>query len=174
MFFYKTLITLYKKYLPMTQSQYDHARETCLDSAIKILKYHHLLDEETQLDDRFSSVRWRVSSILNHDFMLAASVLCFYIKLCNTGKNMETCENIRPLLRKSHEIWLRSSNASKEAQKAVQSLDIILGIQHVIEEKEVSGAFSNNQNFLAQFNNPESWPACQGRFISLLSKAIVS
>jgi hypothetical protein len=122
MFFHKMLITLYKKYLlvSMTQFQYDHAREICLGSAINILKYQHLLDEETQLDSRFSSVRWRVSSILNHDFMLAASVLCFYIKLHNGDKkvtmNPDTIENIRPILRKSHEIWLRSATASKEAQ----------------------------------------------------------
>ncbi|KAF4626663.1 hypothetical protein G7Y89_g11495 [Cudoniella acicularis] len=168
MFFHKMQIILYKKYLSasMTQSQYNHAREVCLDSAMKILEYQHLLDEETQLDGRLSSVRWTYSSILNHNFMLAASVLCFYIKQYD-GKDrgvidQETFQKIRSLLRKSHEIWLRSSTASNEAQKAVQSLSIILGIQHLGEDEVVANHSSDgSEDLFSLFNNPDSWPAYQ-------------
>jgi hypothetical protein len=182
MFFHKMQIILYKKYLSasMTQSQYNHAREVCLDSAMKILEYQHLLDEETQLDGRLSSLRWTYSSILNHDFMLAASVLCFYIKQYNGNDkdfiDQDTFEKIRSLLRKSHEIWLRSSTTSNEAQKAVQSLSIILGIQHLGEDEVITNHLSDGSaDFFARFNNPASWPVYQGKeSVSPLSKSILS
>jgi hypothetical protein len=176
MFFHKMLITMYKKYLTpsMIDSRYDHAREVCLDSAIKILKYQHLLDEETGSEIRFSSARWRVSSLLNHDFLLAASVLCFYIKLYNGSKGVtvdqELSEMIGSLLAKSHEIWLRCSTASKEARKAVQSLNIILEKRNTGEDEEIDLDFPYSSiDFLAQVNNPANWPASQDKkFASLI------
>jgi hypothetical protein len=73
-----------------------------------ILGYQHLLDEEIQLEGRLSSIRWAYSSIINHDFMQAASVLCLYIKQFDGNDNdiidQEILQRILSLLRKSHEI----------------------------------------------------------------------
>ncbi|EXJ92230.1 hypothetical protein A1O3_00780 [Capronia epimyces CBS 606.96] len=171
-FSHRMQIILYKKYLlaSMTQSQYHHAREVCLDSAMRILEHQHLLDEETELDGRLSSVRWTYSSIINHDFMLAVSVLCFYIKRYNENNKVvdqETFQKITSLLRKSHQIWLRSSTASNEAQKAVQALSIVLGIQTQVpgEDGEITRCshFSDGSaDLFPQFSNPAaSWPVYQ-------------
>lgn len=178
MFFYKMQIILYKRYLSasMTQLEYIHAREVCLDSAVNILEYQHLLDEETRLDGRLSSIGWTYSLILNDDFMLAASILCFYIKqYSGEYKDIideETFQSIRSLLRKSHDIWLRSSSVSGEAQKAVLSLGIILGIQLPSEDEEIANyMFGGSEDFFAQFNNPPSWPVYEGENpVSILSK----
>ncbi|OBT97872.2 hypothetical protein VE01_03930 [Pseudogymnoascus verrucosus] len=156
MFFYKMQIILYKRYLSasMTQPQYTHAREVCLDSAIKILEYQHLVDEETQLDGRLSSIGWTYSLILNNNFMLAASVLCFYIKqYSGYDKDIideETFQKIQALLRKSHDIWLRSSSVSNEAQKAVKSLGIILGICSSEDGEIANQLFGDSEDFFAQ------------------------
>jgi hypothetical protein len=112
--------------------------------------------------------------------MLAASVLCFYIKQYNGNDkdfiDQDTFEKIRSLLRKSHEIWLRSSTTSNEAQKAVQSLSIILGIQHLSEDEVITNHLSDGSaDFFARFNNPASWPVYQGKeSVSPLSKSILS
>jgi hypothetical protein len=168
MFFYKMQIILYKRYLSasMTQPQYTHARDVCLDSAIKILVYQHLVDEETQLDGRLSSIGWTYSLILNDDFMLAASVLCFYIKQYSGDYkdiiDEETFQKIQALLRKSHDIWLRSSSVSNEAQKAVKSLGIILGICSSEDGEIANQLFGDSEDFFAQYNNPAGWPVYQG------------
>jgi hypothetical protein len=167
-FFYKMQITLYKKYVSgavMPHSQYNHARETCLASAMEILVFQHLLDEETQLDENLASARWTYSSILNHDFMLAASVLCFFIRQPEGNDqsivNSETLDTVRSLLEKSREIWLRSSSTSDEAQKAVQSLSIVLGYQHTGEFNHMS---DGSTDFSTRFtSNPASWPGFQGK-----------
>ncbi|KFZ20224.1 hypothetical protein V502_03260 [Pseudogymnoascus sp. VKM F-4520 (FW-2644)] len=75
----------------------------------------------------------------------------------------ETFQRIQSLLRKSHDIWMRSSSVSDEAQKAVRSLGIILGIQLPREDGEFANQlFGGSEDFFAQFNNPASWPAYQG------------
>lgn len=172
-FFYKMQITLYKKYLSisMTNSKYNYAREVCLDSAVKILKYQQLLEEEAQLDGGLSLIRWTYSSIINHDFMLAASILCFYIKQYKGNDkdfiDNETFQKIRSLLSASREIWLRSSTTSKEAQKAVQSLSIILGLQHLGEVEEVvNHSYDGSADFVARLNGPATWPTYQGKEIA--------
>ncbi|KAF8853621.1 hypothetical protein BDZ45DRAFT_67893 [Acephala macrosclerotiorum] len=165
-FFHKMRITLYKKYLSasMTKSEYRHAREVCSESAIKILDHQHLLAEEIQVDGRLSSVSSTYISILNHDFLLATSILCFYIKLFNGNKLVEmeeeTSEKIRGLLSKTREIWLRSSAVSREAKKAVESLNILLGIPNSGGMEEVvDHQFDDSADFFAEFENPASWPA---------------
>jgi hypothetical protein len=182
MFYYKMQIILYKKYMlrATTQSKYNEAREVCLNSAVKILEYQHLLDEETQLDGRLSAIRWTYSSLLNDDFMLAASILCFYINQHDRDNNdmvdSETMQKALLLLRKSHEIWLRSTSTSSEAQKAVQSLSIILGLQRLEEDGEITNSlFHGSEDLFSRLNNPSSWPLYQGEeSVSIFSESIFS
>ena len=134
---------------------------------MQILEHQHLLDEESQLDGRISSIRWTYSSLLNYDFMLAASILCFLFKQYNGNDkdviNHETLENIRSRLRKSHDIWLRSSTESNEAQKAVQSLSIVLGIEKIGEDNEIANQSDAFADCFAGYNSSSSWPIYQGK-----------
>ncbi|KAJ6036784.1 fungal specific transcription factor domain protein [Penicillium herquei] len=82
--------------------------------------------------------RWRVSSAFINDFLLATSVLFFYVQ-ANYNKQNTTRGNsgvsetepeidrIKDLLRKSQIIWDRQSTRSREARKAVIALDHVLG-----------------------------------------------
>ena len=172
MFYHKMLIILYKKYLSasMAQPQFIHARKVCLKSAIQIIEHQYLLDEESQSDGRISSIRWTYSTLLNYDSMLAASILCFLFKQYNGNEkdviDQKTHEKIRTTLSKSHDIWLRSSNKSKEVRKTVQSLSIILGIQRIGEDNEIANRFSDaSADYFAQFNSSSSWPTYQGKAV---------
>lgn len=163
MFFLKMRITLHKKYLSVSKARfpYDHTREVCLDSAFKILEYHHSIDEESQDGGRLSAVRWAFASLFNHDFMLAASVLCYHIKQSTPAKeeddmDHDTLTKIRAMLEKSHDIWARSSAVSNEAQKAVQSLSIILAAPQDVEI--IENISSHSWDLFAE----SDWPAFQG------------
>ncbi|RYO83618.1 hypothetical protein DL764_009438 [Monosporascus ibericus] len=131
--FYRAKIVLHRKYLHCspTKAQYSHSHQACLDAALKLLEYQHMLQEETQPFCQLYQERWRVSSLVNHDFLLATSILCFYLQQTRgeTHENAEApmVEPIRASLRRSHDIWLQSSNSSKEAQKAANALSVILG-----------------------------------------------
>lgn len=75
-------VALHKTFLVPSFSgqQYAYSRSTCLTAAMKILEFQHLIDEETRPDGRLYQIRWRVSTAVTQEFLLAASVLCLYLQ----------------------------------------------------------------------------------------------
>lgn len=126
--FYKAKIILHRKYFihPGIQRQHGYSREACLDAALKLLDYQHILDEEMQPLGQLYQDRWRISSIVNHVFLLATSILCYYLQQ-NDGEASDTeLTKIESCLRRSYDIWLRLSSSSKEARKAADALSVVL------------------------------------------------
>lgn len=138
-------IVLHKKFLvpsrPQRQQQQQHiySRPACLTAAMRILEFQHLIDEETQVDGLLYLIRWRVSTALTHEFLLATSVLCLYLQVhaeeqggqhdndVSTDAEVAPVDRIRELLRTSQAIWLRLSADSTEARKAAAALRYVLG-----------------------------------------------
>ncbi|CAG8900506.1 unnamed protein product [Penicillium egyptiacum] len=133
-------IVLHRKFLQPSclHRQYDRSRSACLDAAMQILELQRLVDEETQEEGLLYQSRWRVSSAFINDFLLATSVLCFYVQTHNREKDTHVgslrdpevelvdMDRIRDLLRTSQTIWSRQSANSREARKAVAALNYIL------------------------------------------------
>lgn len=131
--YYRARIVLYRKYISHAQDadQYAHYREVCVTAALELLDLQHLIDENTQPFCQLYQERWRISSIINHDFLLATSILCFYFQEI-TGEPSDVgdsalVEKIMQAVERSHDIWLRSSDASKEARKAAKALSVVIG-----------------------------------------------
>ncbi|KAM3517821.1 hypothetical protein NHJ13051_008664, partial [Beauveria bassiana] len=135
-------IVLHKKYLGLLQpqQQFRHSKSTCLNAAMKILELQRLIDQETQTDGLWYQSRWRVSSAFNNDFLLATSVLCFYLKTyhkvpkeslddspADVTEQTADSDSIKKSLQQAQEIWTRQCADSKEAKKAVAALDHVLG-----------------------------------------------
>ncbi|XWW93081.1 hypothetical protein V2A60_001009 [Cordyceps javanica] len=124
-------IVLHKKFLDPSRPQqlFGHSKSACLTAALKILELQRLVDEETQTDGLLYQSHWRVSSAFNNDFLLATSVLCFYLKShkgsAETGP--ANLDNIKRSLRQAQQIWIRQCADSKEARKAVTALYHVLG-----------------------------------------------
>ncbi|KAJ5469873.1 Transcription factorfungi [Penicillium desertorum] len=141
-------IVLHRKFLEPSRlhRQYDRSRSACLDAAMQILELQRLVDEETQEDGLLYQSRWRVSSAFINDFLLATSVLCFYIQTHSKEKDAKLgsfneaevelvdMDRIRDLLRISQTIWSRQSANSREARKAVAALNYILNDSRVRAE----------------------------------------
>jgi hypothetical protein len=144
-------IVLQKKFLVAAsrlQQQYACSRSACLAAAKEILDLQHLVDEETQLDGRLYQSRRRVTASFIHDFLLATSILCFYLQVHSgdieqqeqsggpggTGQDEVDIDKIRELFRASQIIWLRESATSREARKAAATLRYVLGDSGVESE----------------------------------------
>lgn len=130
--FYRAKIVLHRKYMFLPLAQSASSRRIVLESALKLLDYQHMLQEETKPFCQLYQERWRVSSLVNHDFLLATSVLCYYIQHAQgaTPQLSESAsfdETIMTSLKRSHDIWLQSTNSSKEARKVVRALAVVLG-----------------------------------------------
>jgi hypothetical protein len=145
-------IVLHRKFLEPSRlhRQYDRSRFACLDAAMHILELQRLVDVETQEDGLLCQSRWRVSSAFINDFLLATSVLCFYIQTHSKEKDAKPggfndsevelvdMDRIRDLLRISQTIWSRQSANSREARKAVAALNYILNDSRVRAEPHTS------------------------------------
>ncbi|CAG8910049.1 unnamed protein product [Penicillium egyptiacum] len=132
--FQKGKIILHRKFLSQQGDQYRDSHRACIHAALIILEYQRILDEETQPFCQLYQERWRVSSLVNHDFLLAASVLCSYLEQeskLNPDGLAENAERIHDALKRSHGIWARSSS-SAEAQKAAHALEVVLRNKKVL------------------------------------------
>ena len=128
--YHRARIVLHRKYLqysPTKTQQHAHSRQTCLGAALKLLDYQHMIHGETQPFGRLYQDRWKVSSLVNHDFLLATSILCFYLQQTRADDTQAPmAKTIEESLKRSHDIWIQSSSSSKEAQKAAKALNVIL------------------------------------------------
>ncbi|KAI1428753.1 fungal-specific transcription factor domain protein [Xylaria sp. FL1777] len=143
-------IVLHRKFIePGHNEQHGSSRAACFNAAMKILEFQRLVDEETQVDGLLYQNRWRVSSALINDFLLATSILCFCLQN-HTNKLKEEPDNprdaelepvdmdkVRQLLRTSQDIWSRQCATSVEARKAVAALRYVLRDSEVGSEPHV-------------------------------------
>lgn len=125
---YKAECVLHRKYLipARTNSQYAYSRQTCVKSALQILQHQSTLDEEMRPGGQLYMIRWRLSSLINHDFLLATTILCLDLDRDMVAGSPPQPDVIHAL-HESYKIWLRSSGSSREAQKAAEALRIVLG-----------------------------------------------
>lgn len=121
-------VVLHKKFLvpSSVRQQCAYSQSTCLTAAMKILEFQNLIDEETRPDGRLYQIRWRVSTAVTQDFLLATAVLCQQYNSEHVEADLQN--KIRQHLQVSLEVWLRLSGAeSTEARKAAEALRYVLG-----------------------------------------------
>lgn len=126
--FYKGQIMLHRRYVLMEsttadESLFSYSRKACLDASVGMLHIQHILDEETCSGGRLHMMRWRVSSMINHQFLTATMVLC---SLLHRGQTLHRKEEIMTTLRSTRAIWMRSSSTSHEAKKAAETVSFVL------------------------------------------------
>lgn len=82
-----------------------------MEAALKILELQDILDQETQPAGQLYQIRWRLTSLVTHDFLLATSILCFCLQhdISEGVTDVEDINRIKLALKRSHDIWLQSS-----------------------------------------------------------------
>ena len=145
--YYKVKCILHRKYLvpARTDNRYAYSRSTCIDAALQLLKCQAMLDEDTQAGGRLYHDRWKALSFVNQEFLLAISILCLdldydinkgpFSTVQRNGRDLSRREEIVQALQSSYQIWLRSSDQSRESRKAVKVLQIVLGKAESMERR---------------------------------------
>ena len=131
----KARCVLHRKYLlpARTDSSYTYSRTACLEAALQILQYQQIVDQEVQPGGRLHQDRWKISSVVKIDALLAITILCLDLdhdileKSSLESPDTSAMKVVVQALTDSRQIWLRSNTSSKEAQKAGQMLDAVLG-----------------------------------------------
>ncbi|PVH70209.1 hypothetical protein DL98DRAFT_661284 [Cadophora sp. DSE1049] len=133
--FHQARCVLHRKYLLLSSSnpQYFYSRQSCIEAALQILHHQSTLNQETQPGGRLCNDRWRLSSLINHDFLLAATILCLALDSGLTTENEQNGsdqssqrDQIIIALTESYAIFMDTRKSSREAQKVAQAINIIL------------------------------------------------
>ncbi|KAE8349001.1 hypothetical protein BDV28DRAFT_142177 [Aspergillus coremiiformis] len=125
---YKGQIVLHRRFLYTQSANPDddpmsYSRKACLDASLGTLEIQHVLDEETCPGGQLYTMRFRVTSIMNHQFLTATMVLC---SMLHRGQTLQRGQEIRAALQRSRAIWMRRSSTSKEAKKAAETVSFVL------------------------------------------------
>lgn len=126
--YYKGQIMLHRRFVlrestSADEDSFSYSRKACLDASLGMLHIQHILDEETCPGGQLHMMRWRVSSIIKHQFLTATMILC---SLLHRGQTLHRKEEIMTTLRSTREIWMRSSSISREAKKAAETVSFVL------------------------------------------------
>lgn len=100
-----------------TEDLYAHSRRRCLDASLEMLTLLRDLEQEMRPSGVLESMRWRVMSLLNHQFLTATMILCAVLYHPEVTYRRE---GIVRALRSTRDLWMRSNSLalSKDAQKA--------------------------------------------------------
>lgn len=129
--FLKSRCILHRKHMLQgrTNASFSYSRMTCIEAAVQILEIQRELDQEMQIGGRLYQDRWKVGSIVKHEFLLATTILCLDLDHgmgSGARSHGSEREKVFKVLNDSYFIWLRSSESSTEAQKAIEVLRIVL------------------------------------------------
>ena len=102
------------------EDSFSYSRKACFGASLGMLHIQHIRDEETRPGGQLHLMRWRVSSIINHQFLTATLILC---SLLHRGQTLHRKEEMMKTLRS---IWTRSSSNSREAGKTAETINFVL------------------------------------------------
>ncbi|KAI1270488.1 fungal-specific transcription factor domain-containing protein [Xylariaceae sp. FL1019] len=126
--YHKSQILLHQRYLTLASDldQYARSRETAIEASKSLLRYQHIIHDESKPSGRFHGMTWIHNSLFTHEFLLATSVLCFCVKrrLLSTDTNKR--DDIIELLKRTRVIWDSAKALSAEARKASAALSLVL------------------------------------------------
>ncbi|CZR61340.1 related to transcription activator protein acu-15 [Phialocephala subalpina] len=118
---------------------YPYSMKSCIDASMRILHVHMLVHEETLPGRALYDHRWRTSSLMSQDFLLAGMLICLHIghgitkSPADQGESQSGGIRVRwshmemvQALESSCKIWEHLAPSSKEAAKAVRTLRSML------------------------------------------------
>ncbi|KAH9814276.1 Zn(II)2Cys6 transcription factor-like protein [Teratosphaeria destructans] len=78
MVYLRSLFVLHRRFIAKGREnpRYACSRRTCIDASMQLLEHQATLHSESQPGGRLRSVKWYISSLTTHDFLLAAMLVC--------------------------------------------------------------------------------------------------
>jgi hypothetical protein len=140
--FQKARCILHRKFFVMTSPNltypYPYSMKACIDAAMRLLQSQIYIHSQTSLGRQLYSHRWKTSSLMLHDFLLAAMLVCLYLGQRLSEKPTEksypkteirvkwSIKEMRNAIEGSRRIWEETSGVSREAHQAALALKAML------------------------------------------------
>lgn len=84
MVYLRSLFVLHRRFIARGREnpRFAYSRRTCIDASMELLAHQATLHQESQPGGRLRSVKWYISSLTTHDFLLAAMLVCLDLYHC--------------------------------------------------------------------------------------------
>ena len=78
MVYLRSLFVLHRRFIAKGREnpRFAYSRRTCIDASMQLLEHQATLHSESSPGGRLRSVKWYISSLTTHDFLLAAMLVC--------------------------------------------------------------------------------------------------
>ncbi|KAK0897242.1 hypothetical protein LTR91_004306 [Friedmanniomyces endolithicus] len=101
MVYLRSLFVLHRRFSARGREnpKYAYSRRTCIDASMQLLDHQATLHRESQPGGRLRSVKWYISSLTTHDFLLAAMMVCldmYHTMLAERGARKPTSAPLSP------------------------------------------------------------------------------
>lgn len=143
MVFLRSLFVLHKRFIARGRDnpRFAYSRRICIDASMELLAHQATLHRETQPGGRMRSVKWYISSLTTHDFLLAGMLVCLDLyhvaEAERLGRKTSTNRSPDPYaddrrasmmsaVEQSIAIWRTLQDHSVEAWKAATTLSVLL------------------------------------------------
>ncbi|RDW95299.1 hypothetical protein BP5796_01062 [Coleophoma crateriformis] len=169
----KSICVLHRKYIARARQnpRYAHSRRACVDAALEILHHQANLHREAEPGGRLRTMKWFISSLTKHDYLLAAMIVCLDLHYDSISESLperpptydmyfwtpEQRAEMLKALETSQEIWKGSSETSMEAFKASRILGIMLEKLNNARQARQDGPTTSAEVF-AQFDEENLKP----------------
>ncbi|KAI0187438.1 putative fungal-specific transcription factor [Xylaria flabelliformis] len=125
---HKAQVILHWRYLTLANKddRYSYSTKTTVTAALKILKLHQTIYDGLKTGGRLYSVRWRITCFFSHDYLLATSILCFYLQRNGDRISKSELNEIKQTLRQTKVIWGPRTPTSAEVKRAAAAIELVL------------------------------------------------
>lgn len=138
-FYHKAICVLHRKYLNsfLADDTYAYSRRTCIASALDLLRQQASLHSGCQPGGRLRRIKWYRFSLIKHDFLLAAMVLCLALYNDKSPGGAEEMSQIGQItlnqrleildaLQRGKQIWAEVSYDCADSKRALSILTVVL------------------------------------------------
>lgn len=138
LFCHKAVVLLHRKFWDAAPEgtppgKFFYSRKTCVASAVALLDHQALMHEGTYPGGPLAQMKWYHFVITNHDFLLAAMVICLDVMNLRRhfpGGNFPECVITESqklnAIQRSRNIWAEIVNDCRDAKRAVTILDAVI------------------------------------------------
>ncbi|KAJ5099977.1 hypothetical protein N7532_006978 [Penicillium argentinense] len=153
----KGIVVLHRRYVrnDLESSQFEPSRRYCLEAALEILSRQADIYKASLPGGRLHEDRWMITALTEHDFLLAAMIVCLDLSIQIESEAPEiaqiegsesfTAKKFRAL-QMSREIWAANRNCPPQSHLASVVLDLMI---RKVTEKQ-SGFYIMQDMGLAQ------------------------
>ncbi|KAK6373978.1 hypothetical protein LTS17_007948 [Exophiala oligosperma] len=145
---HKSLCVVHSRFLELskTDHRYSYSRRVCLSSAMSLLRYQAIQNQEIPVDGGLRSLTSYQTSLAIHDYLLAATILC--TDLCSrvsigNSSNQSAIQGIPSrsemikALSVSARIFKQMRDRSMEAYKAADILEMLIGKLEAVDHNVI-------------------------------------